>query len=202
MSTPGVRQERDVEIPPQRPQRMPPKTMTEELWNKIEPTTLNVFHNPADPTSMRTTEAIQAAVHMYPGPPKNPKFVTKFKVRGALKLEVIVHERAPTAEEFRLILFLLPDPTYTSFIKPDALNDLRAVPTSSKALVQLIERQPELMLWPIVVDWEHDQASLGRKYKSLLDNAADRRAKVLTLDKPVEPERPEVPPATEWIDYD
>ncbi|KAJ7749623.1 hypothetical protein B0H16DRAFT_1724893 [Mycena metata] len=178
--------------------------MTDELWAEIEPTTLHVFHNPADPTSVDTTERIQAAVHMFPRPPtKAPKFQSKNAIRGPLKLDVIVHERAPTAEEFRLILFLHESATgFSSFVNPKAVDKLRAYPTNAEALAKLVERQPDLLIWPVVVDWEHDQVSVGIQCTPVLKKAAERRRKVLQPDEPVEPERPD-PQAKEWMNlYD
>ncbi|KAJ7186412.1 hypothetical protein C8R46DRAFT_1206422 [Mycena filopes] len=190
------RRERPPKPPP--PPQLPLKEMTPELWAQVEPTTLTVFHNPADKTSTEAKESILEATENYPR--LSAKY-SKKKTPQPLKLEVVVHERAPTADEFRLICVLLPEPSFTMFVPPQLRPELRNSPTSAKALAELVTTQPELLWWPVVVDWAHDEVSIGGGYSTMLERARARRREVLEPEKP--PERyPYVPPSTEWIDYD
>ncbi|KAF8178979.1 hypothetical protein K438DRAFT_1977469 [Mycena galopus ATCC 62051] len=131
---------------------------TKEMWAAIEPTELTVFHNPDDPMSVRVVRALQAAVIEFLAKPGNDKLGKNSRripqYFGPLKLDVIVYERALTADEFRLLLPLQPLPYFTAFLNPTKLSQLRETPTSAPALVELIAQRPELLYWPVVVEAE------------------------------------------------
>ncbi|KAJ6457608.1 hypothetical protein C8R45DRAFT_1032708 [Mycena sanguinolenta] len=148
----------------------PPEKLV--LWATIEPTSLTVFHNPNNRMSEHVLRALQAATIQYP-PQRGPGPIHRY--HGPLKLNITVHERPPTADEFRLLLPLQSVPSFTAFLSSRAISA-----TSSQALVDVISQQPDALNWPVVVDWEHGDCSIGGGgYRKLLDNASRRRKKAI-----------------------
>ncbi|KAJ7774162.1 hypothetical protein DFH07DRAFT_121061 [Mycena maculata] len=171
---------------------------TPEQWEQIEPTTLTVFHDPKNEVSCRVLRALDAARLQYPKP---NKYTTV--VGGPLKMELVVHERAPSAEEFRDILYMHESVSFGTFLGLE--HRMRHTPTSARALVDLVAEHPELLQWPVVVDWEHAQSSLGSTgHIQLLKSVLRRRVAVVRPESLLEPApKPErQPPPEEWIDYD
>ncbi|KAJ6600403.1 hypothetical protein DFH09DRAFT_595066 [Mycena vulgaris] len=163
--------------------------LTDTQWAAVEPTELTVFHDPADVTSKTVLAALQAAALQYPKSKEHPS-----KTRGPLKLAITVFPRPPDADEFREIATHLTEVSFAAF-----LRKTNHWPTSAGALAALVEKDPTLLTWPVVVDWEHRQSSLGGKgYINLLKDIAARRSLVL---KP-KVEVPPPPQPIEWIDYD
>jgi hypothetical protein len=131
-----------------------------------------------------------------------PRFTRQLSAQwhGPLKLELTVHQRPPTADEFRLLLPLQAAPSFTEFLSQEALPTLRETPTNAQALAELVARRPKVLNWPVVVDWEHEECSLGgKKYTDLLAAVARRRKKVMKPEPTPRP--PPTPPEPEWIDY-
>ncbi|KAJ6542917.1 hypothetical protein B0H19DRAFT_1311024 [Mycena capillaripes] len=173
---------------------------TEEMWARIKPTAFTVFHNPDDSSSRHVLRVLQAAILEYPKPPRNPDAPRAFyQYRGPLNLTLNVLERLPTVDEFHLLLPLRPLPSFMSFLNTTAL---RETPMNAQALVDILTHRPEVLDWPVVVDWEHGESALGKKgYLQLLKAVSRRRAKVLR-SPPAHAEPPAASPPAEWIDYD
>ncbi|KAJ7657711.1 hypothetical protein DFH06DRAFT_1131486 [Mycena polygramma] len=202
---------RSFSAPPRPPEKSPtkPEGPTPEMWARIEPTIYHFFHNPDDDTSKLVLSLFQKAIVNYPTEIKHA--LGKRQWRGKLKAELIVHERCPTAEEFRLLLPYLPLPSFTSLLTE---KGIRTNPTNSIALVDLVSRDPEALLWPIVVDWEHGECAIGRTKQNVLLKNAFKRRKAGMRTKEEEREEKRVaaaasaaaaersPPPVEWIDYD
>ncbi|KAJ7255103.1 hypothetical protein B0H12DRAFT_1233181 [Mycena haematopus] len=174
---------------------------TEKMWAAIEPTSLSVFHNPNDSTSVRVLLALQAAIMEYPPRPLRPTPSMPTKYHGPLKLDVTVHERAPNADEFRLLLPLQSVPSFTAFLTTTAVSKW-LTPTNSQALVDLISEKPDALNWPVVVDWEHGDCLIGgARYRDLLTTVFRRRKRAMGKSESASPP-PTAPPPAEWIDYD
>ncbi|KAJ6458852.1 hypothetical protein C8R47DRAFT_1081517 [Mycena vitilis] len=196
--------------PPPKKSSTKPEGPTPEMWARIEPTIYHFFHNPDDDTSKLVLRTFREAIVNYPTEIKHG--LGKRQWRGELKAELIVHEHCPNAEEFRLLLPYLPLPSFTSLLTE---KGLRTSPTNSFALVDLVSRDPEALLWPIVVDWEHEECAIGgTKQNVLLKNAFKRRKAGMRTKKEEREEKRAAaaaasaaaaersPPPVEWIDYD
>ncbi|KAF7344957.1 hypothetical protein MVEN_01658400 [Mycena venus] len=194
-----------IRLPPPR-QKKPVKLalpLTDEMWAAIEPTTFTVFHNPVHATSMQVLRALETARLEFPPPPRNPTSSVAAKIyRGPLKLEIVVQKRVPTVDEFRALLPFQASHSYSGFMTTVAQATVRETPTNAQAMGDLVKRKPKLLDWPLVVDWEHGECSIGgRSFLGLLKSTANRRRKVLRKIDP-EPGPPAAPPPAEWIDYD
>ncbi|KAJ7145611.1 hypothetical protein C8R44DRAFT_972663 [Mycena epipterygia] len=208
-------------VQPRPPSFVPKKSpredaLTEQLWALVENTTLDIFHNPKDPISVRVLAALEAARLQFPKPtPKEGSGVPAFvhaRWRGPLKLDIVVHERVPSADEFRLLLPLqaASNVSFSVFIKEQ--QRMRHSPTGVSSLVALLARDPTLLAWPVIVDWEHDESSVGgTAYSNILKKVLHRRESVRREKKKPEP-TPDPPPPTpeagvpaleeEWRDND
>ncbi|KAJ6620448.1 hypothetical protein B0H10DRAFT_2021654 [Mycena sp. CBHHK59/15] len=96
-----------------------------------------------------------------------------------LKLDLVVHENAPTADEFRSMMHLLPEPTPGAFLR--APDRFKYSPTNVNSLVELIKNEPTLLSWPVILDWDHEHISIGgHDYVSFLTRARRRRNRALS----------------------
>ncbi|KAJ6600408.1 hypothetical protein DFH09DRAFT_1020997 [Mycena vulgaris] len=177
------------------PKAVASSLLTPSQWAAIEPTVLTVFHNPADATSTSVLAGLDSAAFLYPKQPPR-KARRPYIPRGPLEIDIAVLSRPPDADEFREIASHLSDApgaraSFAAFLRPKTSH----WPTSAEALVALVETEPTLLAWPVVVDWEHRQSSIGAGYMNLVKAAAVRRSVVLKSKK-------EPPPPLEWIDYD
>ncbi|KAJ7085434.1 hypothetical protein B0H15DRAFT_737923, partial [Mycena belliarum] len=114
---------------------------------------LTVFHNPADHTSTHVLKKLEDTRACYPKARKIPVFC------GPLRIALEVEMRVPSAEELRSLVVLRPDrePSFVSFLRRKSAY----WPTSAAALADLLARQPAELAWPVVVDWEHGDLSIG-----------------------------------------
>ncbi|KAJ6600402.1 hypothetical protein DFH09DRAFT_1302881 [Mycena vulgaris] len=133
-----------------------PPLLTDKQWADIEPTKLTVFHNPADATSTGVLAALNDAAVLYPRQPGLRNAC------GPLSLDITVVSCPPNADEFREIATHISDApgartSFAAFLRPTTNH----WPTSAGALAALVEKDPTLLTWPVVVDWERRQSSLG-----------------------------------------
>ncbi|KAK7029944.1 hypothetical protein R3P38DRAFT_2932547 [Favolaschia claudopus] len=153
--------------------------LTPQIWADIEPTTYTFFHHPDIPLSVRTLKKITCLEK----PEENTLYLPW---RRPIKIKVVVKKRSPTVEEFTRILPMLYDhpgpvgaPTIHAFVNP--MPGLH--PTNISMLFDLASRNPELLRWPIFVNWELNLCSIGGMgYKNLLKPAVVRREEAMLRD--------------------
>ncbi|KAJ6600406.1 hypothetical protein DFH09DRAFT_1128209 [Mycena vulgaris] len=134
-------------------------------------------HNPADTTSTRILATLNDAILEYPPLRKSTPRYPPRQLRAPLKLTLNVIARAPTAAEFCAILAHSPGFSIASFVRTTQTKDW---PTNVDALVALVEKDPTLLAWPVIVDWKYGESSIGGKgCIKLLDAALHRRNKAL-----------------------
>ncbi|KAJ7614758.1 hypothetical protein B0H17DRAFT_1220573 [Mycena rosella] len=119
--------------------------------------TTPAHHKPSDATSRLVLKALASAIDVYP--PLSRGHPSSFC--APLKFKLLVEPRVPTLAEFR------------------ALADLRArigppTPRSSRRWGQDLAA----LAWPIIVDWEHEESSVGGvTYTRIPEAVAERRHK-------------------------
>ncbi|KAF8883890.1 thioredoxin-like protein [Gymnopilus junonius] len=126
------------------------------MFNSFNPE-LSIFHRRTSPQSTRTLDILKAAVSgPYPHTdPKNP----------ALDFDLQVVERPPTADQLKVILSYLPSPATNPamaflsahYTAPTATN----APVTVAGIAELAQKNPDVLKWPIVVDWLDGQAAVG-----------------------------------------
>ncbi|KAK7035627.1 hypothetical protein R3P38DRAFT_602521 [Favolaschia claudopus] len=175
--------------PPKPSALMAAMTMTPQIWADTAPTTLTFFHNPDNPLSVSALKALEEAKDFFPpfGKLEKPEQNHFTKFHGPLKLDITVKERPPTSEEFSRILRILTDrlgaKTLHTFTHPSVLATLREHPTNIPMLAQLVSRTPEILRWPVIIDWYGKKCSLGGEdYKVFMRTAAVKRKEALLKD--------------------
>jgi len=162
--------------------------------------TLTLYHNATVTASVKTLELLEdARTNPY------PKRINK-KKNGAsqpLSFDIDVRERSPTPEEFSDLMYMKQSGVYTVFLKEAASRSFKAHPTSAQSLYDMVQENPTVMRWPILVNYKTRQICM--------DHAAVRSLlKSLVRERDGEPKAPE-PPAPRWtpppkpeawIDYD
>ncbi|KDQ50782.1 hypothetical protein JAAARDRAFT_74002 [Jaapia argillacea MUCL 33604] len=164
---------------------------------RVEPLPkITFFHDPNVRKSMKLLKSIEEArTEPYPRPTKSRP--TK---SPPLTFDIQVEERIPTADEFSDLIHFASTPSYTIFLQDKALASYKTHPTTAKTLHEIVERDPDLLRWPLVVNWETEQLSIADipDIKRMLETLVKKRDRV--EDVPKEPPPP--PKPTEWIDYD
>ncbi|KAJ7687117.1 hypothetical protein B0H17DRAFT_1332525 [Mycena rosella] len=140
---------------------------TPAQWAAIEATTLIVFHKPGHATSRLLLKALASAIDVYP--PLSLGHPSSF--RALLKLKLHVELRVPTVAEFRALVDLrVPGPP-TDLLREKGAHRL-ADPAALGA------EDPAALAWPIIVDWEHKESSVGGvAYTRILEAVAEQRHK-------------------------
>ena len=93
-----------------------------------------------------------------PYPPNDPK-------KAPLVFDLQVVERPPTADQLKTILSYLPSPATNPamaflsahYTAPTASN----APVTVSGIAELAQKNPDVLKWPIVVDWLDGQAAVG-----------------------------------------
>ncbi|KAJ7500786.1 hypothetical protein B0H11DRAFT_766851 [Mycena galericulata] len=160
-----------------------PEPPTAKQWEAIEPTTLEFFHNPEDETSVHILQALQDARLCYPRP--SPRPYPHRRWRGPLKMDILVHERPPSADEFRQLVLIQPSISFSAFLRPTAR--MKYTPTSAQSLADTLAADPTSLYWPIFVDWVHKDHSIGG-YNSvkIVRRIARRRDKFAKMEESID----------------
>lgn len=190
---------------------------TKEQWDAIKPTTLTILyvclviihnprtakpvglfsHSPNDTTSVMILRALHEARAHFPRLGKYPPP----SWAGPLKLELDVHERPPSEDDFRRLVSIQPAPSFRTFLHPEVR--LKHALTSAAQLAEIVAEEPALLLWPIIADWDHRELSIGgNSYTKLVQRIGLRRRAVMRGGAVPPPQPKREPPAEEWIDYD
>lgn len=123
---------------------------------------ISIFHNPSSPPSNRALAILQSALSSPYPPGKSSAPPLRFNLE-------VIENTPPTADQVKTILSYLPsvgdssDPHHiarllSSHPSTPALPDR---PHNAEALVRLASRNPNVIQWPIVVDWDGGRASVG-----------------------------------------
>ncbi|OBZ68805.1 hypothetical protein A0H81_11199 [Grifola frondosa] len=117
---------------------------------------LTIYHNPQNRVSRGILESITEVRD-------SPLKVGRDTLRPP-KFEMIVHERVPTMEELSEIVLVSDPLDVKKFIHPNAVRTLSSseTPTNVRSLHALITRRPELVRWPITINWETAHVAVGR----------------------------------------
>jgi len=112
-------------------------------------------HHPTSPQSTKALSLLRSSLSG-PYPPGNPN-------GPSLQFNLSVVEAPPNADQLKTILSYLPYPA----TKPSMVL-LSAHPTTSgtepptlRGIVELAEKNPKTLNWPIVVDWKNGKAAIG-----------------------------------------
>ncbi|KAF5376368.1 hypothetical protein D9757_008636 [Collybiopsis confluens] len=148
-------------------------------------TELTIFHHPSSPPSQKALNLLRSAVSG-PFPPDKPSSPPL-----DYKLEVV--ESPPTRDQLRTIVdFVSPVGKQNSAISASSLflSAHPSTPTGSEtpqsvsAIHDLGTKNPNALKWPIVVDWNAGQASIGdvEGVKNMLETLRKRRDGELPKD--------------------
>ncbi|KAJ7163948.1 hypothetical protein C8R43DRAFT_258803 [Mycena crocata] len=178
----------------------PPQVPTEAEWAAIEPTHLTFFHHAANDLSVQLLKVFRDAQLCFPS--RDSPY--GFRYRGPLKLELDVKEENPSVDDFRNMLPMTADMSFRSFMDQDKR---RHAVTNPQALAELVEKDPTMLAWPIIVDWDHEQLCIGGvNFRTILNQTLQRRSAVIRPAKPEPKPEPEPrwipPPEDPWKEYD
>lgn len=129
-------------------------------------TDLFCSHNPSSPPSTKALELLRASLTS-PYPPGQPR-------ASPLEFDLdVVESTPPTADQIETIMSYLPPSTSASsaFLSAHPAAPSAAEAHTTKALTELMTRNPNAMKWPVVVDWMGGRASIGdvNGVKDILD---------------------------------
>jgi hypothetical protein len=142
-------------------------------------------HQPSSPPSNKALNLLRTSLSS-PYPPTKPE-------SPPLEFNLDVVEGAPTSDQLRIILSYLPSKAITP--SNAFLSAHFAAPTGSErpettgAIARLAQENPAALKWPIVVDWNGGQASIGDPdgVKAILEKLRQKRdgeAKEEEIDQP------------------
>jgi len=95
--------------------------------------------------------------------------------------------------------------TYTLFLNGRVSLSAKAHPTGAQSLYEIVQQDPTVMHWPILVNYETQQIALDNAgLKSILKTLVrERDGKPKEPEPPAPPASRRAPPEPEaWIDYD
>ncbi|KDR78003.1 hypothetical protein GALMADRAFT_209478 [Galerina marginata CBS 339.88] len=134
---------------------------------------VSMFHRPSSPPSKKALDLLKASVSA-PYPPGNPQ-------NPPLQFQLDVVESPPNADQLRTILSYLPSPATNPAMvflsaHPTGPN-ANEQPSTCKGIAELAEKNPNVLKWPIVVDWLGGKASVGdvEGVKSILEHLRKKR---------------------------
>jgi len=163
---------------------------------------LTIYHNPNDSSSVKSLALLEEA-RTAPFP-KTHKGKKKELVPPPLSFAIEIHERSPTAEEFSDLIHMTDAPSFTFFLKQGMSQSFKCHPTNAQSLYDIVQIDPEVMHWPILVDYKSQHVALDRAgLKTMLKRIVhERDGKPKAPQPPVVVRRRPPPPSTAWIDYD
>ncbi|KAF5367358.1 hypothetical protein D9615_010270 [Tricholomella constricta] len=134
---------------------------------------ISIFHQPTSPPSNKALTLLRSALSS-PYPPNQAG-------KPPLDFSLDVIEGPPTSDQLRTILSYLPSKSISPstaflsahFAAPSGLDR----PEGIAAIAKVAQDNPAALRWPIVVDWNDGQASVGdiEGVKSILERLRKRR---------------------------
>jgi len=129
---------------------------------------ISIFHNPTSPASNQALKILRGALT------PNAQPVSKPAVNGATsakpepakahaEFELDVVAAPPTPDQISIILSYLSSrgsATLSSFLSAHPSTPTGS-PSSASSLSAMAAANPRIMRWPIVVNWEDGEASIG-----------------------------------------
>ncbi|KAJ3893478.1 thioredoxin-like protein [Lentinula edodes] len=118
-------------------------------------TEVTIFHHPSSPSSQKALNMLRSAVSGPYPPTKSTSPPLDFK------LEVV--EAPPTPDQLKTIMsYVSPNSTLSVFLSahPSTPSGSEA-PQSASAIHNIAANDPNVMKWPIVVDWTKGRVSIG-----------------------------------------
>ncbi|PFH46916.1 hypothetical protein AMATHDRAFT_68807 [Amanita thiersii Skay4041] len=146
---------------------------------------ISIFHNPSSPPSTQSLALLRSALSG-PYPPNTPGSTQP------LTFSLSVVEAPPTADQLRTIMAYLSSASgsgssslaaaSTLFSAHPSAPALTERPTDAETIVELAQANPNVVRWPIVVDWSGGRASVGdvegvRRILEALRKARDSEGK-------------------------
>ncbi|KAG0700998.1 thioredoxin-like protein [Suillus ampliporus] len=138
---------------------------------------ISIFHHPSSPPSIQALALLRNALAS-PYPPGKPS-------APPLEFDLeVVEKKPPTPDQLKIILSYITPPRSTA---PPALSTFLSAHTASpgpgeqpqsvKGIVSLVEQNPNVFKWPVVVDWVGGRASIGdvEGVKEILEAIRQRR---------------------------
>jgi arsenate reductase-like glutaredoxin family protein len=118
---------------------------------------ISIFHHPSSPPSNKALALLRASLSS-PYPPTNPS-------SKPLQFDLeVVESTPPTADQLTTILSYLPTGSSSAAV---FLSSHPAAPAGDEkpnnvaAVVKLANQNPNVLKWPVVVDWTGGRASIG-----------------------------------------
>ncbi|KIM89840.1 hypothetical protein PILCRDRAFT_812635 [Piloderma croceum F 1598] len=117
---------------------------------------ISIFHRPSSPPSVSALRLLQSALSS-PYPPTNPSSPPL-----SFNLEVI-DSKPPTSDQLSTILAYSSSQSsnLSTFLSSHPTAPSPSQPKSAREIVQLGIENPNVLKWPIVVDWTGGRASIG-----------------------------------------
>lgn len=133
---------------------------------------------------------------------KNKK---KINVNPPLSFDIDLRERSPTAEEFTDLIYLAEAPSYTFFLKQGVSTSFTWHPTNAESLCKMVEKDPTVIRWPIVVNYKarqvaFTQAGVKSVLKALVAERDNKLAKLETPQPPIQPSISRISPRNKRVD--
>ncbi|KAI0072401.1 hypothetical protein K474DRAFT_1667893 [Panus rudis PR-1116 ss-1] len=143
-------------------------------FNRVIPQ-LSIFHNPSSPPSQTALRLLNAALSGPYPPSSGSNKPLKFNLE-------VIENKPPTPDQLRTILsYIKPtSPTSSSAIPDVFVSSHPAADVAPKTLQDvssLASRNPNVLKWPIVVDWDDGRAAVGdvEGVKSILEELRKKR---------------------------
>ncbi|OAX38407.1 hypothetical protein K503DRAFT_770524 [Rhizopogon vinicolor AM-OR11-026] len=122
---------------------------------------ISIFHHPSSPASTQALALLRNALSS-PYPPDKPS-------APPLEFDLdVVESKPPTPDQLRTILsYITPSkstapPALSTFLSAHPSSPvLGEQPQSVKGVASLVEQNPNVFKWPVVVDWIGGRASVG-----------------------------------------
>ncbi|KAF8200216.1 thioredoxin-like protein [Pholiota molesta] len=134
---------------------------------------ISIFHHPSSPPSTKALSLLKSSLSN-PYPPDSDK-------KKPLEFNLDVVESPPTSDQLNTILsYLSPKAINPSMVflsvRPSAPSGSE-VPSTVDAIAELAQRNPNVLKWPIVVDWYDGKASVGdvEGVKGILETLRKKR---------------------------
>ncbi|KAF8809967.1 hypothetical protein BYT27DRAFT_7187293 [Phlegmacium glaucopus] len=118
---------------------------------------ISIFHHPSSAPSTRALNLLRSSL-------STPYPVDSAKGKP-LEFELQVVESSPTSDQLKTILSYFPskaaNPSMVFLSAHPSGPSTLGEPTTVQGIVELAEKNPLAIKWPIVVDWNSGKASIG-----------------------------------------
>ncbi|KAH8101218.1 thioredoxin-like protein [Cristinia sonorae] len=131
---------------------------------------ISIFHRTSSPPSQMALRILQGALSS----PYPPYAHTEHPLEFNLE---VIEDRPPTPDQIRTIL------SYTNASSPDTLlypysgSLSQGKDRTPEEVTSLVQQNPKVLKWPIVVDWDGGRAAVGdlEGVKNILENLGKQR---------------------------